>query len=231
MTTQPTPVRALTRALTRAVAAVVAGVVAGGLLVAAALAGRAAAGPPSAPAVLPPPQCPAVLAEALPVAWPSSTFLVPWGPVSGRVCGYPGAAVAEPDVARLAASSSLDPTAVAELAGLVEDLAAPVARCTLPERAGAGGRPRRSVSPSSSCGTGPERRRRSARNCGSSSGGPDRARRRPTGCGPCRWTRRRSTGSCGSHRLCARCSWPADACRRGRAGRPSSRARGPLVSN
>ncbi|WP_088290526.1 hypothetical protein [Kineosporia sp. A_224] len=131
MTAQPTSARAPARALPTVVAAVVVG----GLLVGAALTGRAVAGPPAAPNVLPPPQCPAVLAEALPATWPSSTYLVPWGPVSGRVCGYPGAAVAAPDVARLAASSTLDPTAAAELAGLVEDLPAPQARCTQPEPA------------------------------------------------------------------------------------------------
>jgi hypothetical protein len=85
--------------------------------------------------VLPPPECPAVLAEALPATWPSSTFLVPWGPVSGRVCGYPGAAIAAPDASALATSSTLDPTAVAELAGLVEDLPAPAASCREPEPA------------------------------------------------------------------------------------------------
>lgn len=123
MTVQPTTVRALT------------GVVVGGLLVGAALTGRAVAGPPSAPNVLPAPACPAVLADALPATWPSSTYLVPWGPVSGRVCDYPGAASAAPDAARLRTSSTLDPTAVAELAGLVEDLPAPQARCTQPEPA------------------------------------------------------------------------------------------------
>ena len=127
MTTQPPPARARTRALPGAAAAVVVG----GLLVAAALAGRAVAGPPSAPGVLPPPACPAVLAEALPVTSPSSTFLVPWGPVSGRVCRYPAAAA--PAVARLAGSSTLDPTAVAELAGLVQDLPQPAEACTVPQ--------------------------------------------------------------------------------------------------
>ncbi|MBI4940138.1 MAG: hypothetical protein HY830_05275 [Actinobacteria bacterium] len=123
MTVPPTTARAL------------AAVVVGGLLVGAALTGRAVAGPPSAPNVLPPPPCPAVLADAVPATSPSSTFLVPWGPVSGRVCGYPGAAVADPGVARLAASSTLDPTAVAELAGLVEDLPDVAARCREPEPA------------------------------------------------------------------------------------------------
>jgi hypothetical protein len=100
------------------------------VLGAAVLTGRAVAGPASAPRVLPAPSCPAVLGDALPTSWPSSTYLVPWGPVSGRVCAYPTVARVTPETAPSGQQSTLDATAVAEFAGLLEDLPAPGSRCS-----------------------------------------------------------------------------------------------------
>lgn len=99
-------------------AAVVAAVLVGG-----ALTGRAVAGPPSAPVVQPVPDCPATAAEAFPMAGPSSTFVVPWGPVNARVCGY-GADGAP------SGSDVLDATSSAELAGLLHQLPRAARTCT-----------------------------------------------------------------------------------------------------
>lgn len=100
------------------------------VLVAAAAGGRAVAGPPTPPRVLPAPGCPAVLGDALPRTWPSSTYLVPWGPVSGRVCAYPTGGRPTPQTAPVGRTSTLDPTVVAQVAGVVEDLPAASPRCT-----------------------------------------------------------------------------------------------------
>ena len=121
--------------LQRAVRAV--GVLA--VLAGAAAAGHAVAGPPTPPRVLAAPPCPAVLGDALPRTFPSSTYLVPWGPVSGRVCAYPTAGRATPETAPVGRESTLDPTAVAQAAGLVEDLPAVSARCSDPAQVAASG--------------------------------------------------------------------------------------------
>ena len=109
------------------------------VLVVAAAVGRAVAGPPTPPRVLAAPSCPAVLGDALPRTWPSSTYLVPWGPVSGRVCAYPTAGRATPETAPVGQTSTLDPTAVSQAAGVVEDLPPVPRRCTDPAQVAAAG--------------------------------------------------------------------------------------------
>ncbi len=129
-----------TRALGRR-AAVAAGVA--GALVAAAGVGRAVAGPPSAPVVLPAPTCPRVLAEALPRVGPSSDDLVPWGPITARVCTYRTSSGSDAGRAAAGASTVLDATATAELAGLLHPLADAPPDCaeiaTRPDAAAASG--------------------------------------------------------------------------------------------
>ena len=100
------------------------------VLVVAGFVGHSFAGPATPPRVLAPPACPAVLGDALPRTFPSSTYLVPWGPASGRACAYPTFGRPTPETAPLGRTSTLDATAVAEAAGLVEDLPPVPARCT-----------------------------------------------------------------------------------------------------
>ncbi|MFN0280592.1 MAG: hypothetical protein ACKVZ6_01315 [Kineosporiaceae bacterium] len=99
---------------------------------AAAGAGWAVAGPPTAPRVLAAPRCPQTLGDALPRTGPSSVDVVPWGPVTGRVCRYPTQGRRTPQEAPLAGSVVLDATASAQVAGLLHPLPRPVAGCTGP---------------------------------------------------------------------------------------------------
>lgn len=92
------------------------------VLVAAALVGWTVAGPPRAPVSLPAQACPRSAADAAPGTGPSSVLLVPYGPVSGRVCLYRTPPGADPTAGTLAASGALDPTAAAELSGLLHPL-------------------------------------------------------------------------------------------------------------
>jgi hypothetical protein len=113
-------------------AAVVLAVLVGAVLVGAGLAGHALAGPPSAPAVLPAPDCPPTLGEALPREGPVSPLVVPWGPLVGQVCLYPAVGSASPDAAPVAGTATLDPTAVAEVSGLLHPLPPAAAGCPRP---------------------------------------------------------------------------------------------------
>jgi hypothetical protein len=99
------------------------------VLAASATTGWAVAGPPTPPRVLPAPTCPRMLGEALPRTGPSSTDFVPWGPVVARVCRYPTSRPT-PAQAPPAGSVVLDPTASAEVAGLLSALPRSVPGCT-----------------------------------------------------------------------------------------------------
>lgn len=115
------------------------GVLGSGLLVAlvlvgAALGGSALAGPPGPPVVQPVDDCPPSLAAALPATGPSSTFLVPWGPVNARVCAYRG-----DGTGGAVRTAVLDATGAADLAGLLHRLPRAAGGCTAPATVAPGG--------------------------------------------------------------------------------------------